>query len=70
MPGLQRSWGLDCRPEVPASDPRHGRTGPKGDPTQEVLDIDRFEDLQVCERAVPVLRHIARTLIGFEIDHP
>ena len=40
------------------------------DPTQEVLDIDHFEDLQACERAVPVLRHIARALIGFEIDHP
>jgi hypothetical protein len=40
------------------------------DPTQEVLDIDRFEDLHACERAVPILRYIARTLIRFEVDHP
>jgi hypothetical protein len=40
------------------------------DPTQDVLDIDRFEDVQACERTVPVLRYMARTLIGFEIDHP
>jgi hypothetical protein len=40
------------------------------DPTQDVLDIDRFQDVQACERAVPILRYIARTLIRFEIDHP
>jgi len=39
------------------------------DPTQEVLDIDHFEDVQTCERTIPVLRYIARTLICFEIDH-
>jgi hypothetical protein len=40
------------------------------DPTKQVLDIDRFDDVQACERAIPVLRFIARKLIGFEIDHP
>ncbi len=40
------------------------------DPAQDVLDIDRFQDVQACERAVPILRYIARTLIRFEIDHP
>ena len=40
------------------------------DPTQDVLDIDRFQDVQTCERAIPILRYIARKLITFEIDHP
>jgi len=40
------------------------------DPTQDVLDIDRFQDVQACERAIPILRYIARTLIRSEIDHP
>jgi hypothetical protein len=40
------------------------------DPTQDVLDIDRFQDVQACERAAPILRYIAHTLIRFEIDHP
>ena len=37
------------------------------DPAQDVLDIDRFQDVQACERAVPILRYIARTLIRFEL---
>jgi len=40
------------------------------DPTQDVLDIDRFQDIQACERAIPILRYIARVLIRSEIDHP
>jgi len=40
------------------------------DPTQHVLDIDRFQDIQACERAIPILRYIARVLIRSEIDHP
>jgi hypothetical protein len=39
------------------------------DPTQDVLDIDRFQDIQACERAIPILRYIARVLIRSEIDH-
>ena len=40
------------------------------DPTQDVLEIDRFQDIQACERAIPILRYIARVLIRSEIDHP
>ena len=40
------------------------------DPAQDVLDIDRFQDIQTCERAIPILRYVARALIRFEIDHP
>jgi hypothetical protein len=40
------------------------------DPTQEVLNIDHFQDVQACEGAIPILRYIARILIRFEIEHP
>jgi hypothetical protein len=33
------------------------------DPDQHVLDIDRFEDVHACEKAVPVLRYMARCLL-------
>ena len=39
------------------------------DPTQVVLDVDHFDDIAACERAVAVLRYIARALIRFELEH-
>jgi len=33
------------------------------DPDEDTLDIDRIKDVQTCERAVPVLRYIARSLL-------
>ena len=38
------------------------------DPFQEVLDIDRFKEINACENAVPVLRYMARRLIACELE--
>jgi hypothetical protein len=40
------------------------------DPAQDVLDIDRYEDVTTCERAVPVLRYMAHQFITAELEHP
>ena len=39
------------------------------DPAQDVLDIDRYEDVTTCERAVPVLRYMAHRFITAELEH-
>jgi len=33
------------------------------DPSSDTLDIDHFADVNVCERAIPVLRYMARSLL-------
>jgi hypothetical protein len=39
------------------------------DPSKDVLDIDRYEDVAACERAVPVLRYMARRFITAELEN-
>jgi hypothetical protein len=34
------------------------------DPEQQVLDVDRFEDVAACGRAVPILRYLARCVLA------
>lgn len=40
------------------------------DPSQDVLDIDRYDDVVTCMRAIPVLRYMARQYIGVELANP
>ena len=37
------------------------------DPEQDVLDVDHFDDIQRCEKAIPVLRFMARTWMNAEL---
>jgi hypothetical protein len=37
------------------------------DPTGEILDADDFDDVRVCERAVPILRYMARQMLASEL---
>lgn len=37
---------------------------------ENVLDADRSEDIAVCTRAVPVLRYLARTMLGNTLAKP
>ncbi len=39
------------------------------DPSQNILDIDRFEDVAKCTDAVPVLRYMARCYMTFELNN-
>jgi len=34
-----------------------------------VLDIDRYEDVKICEKAIPVLRYMARQFISAELQY-
>ena len=38
------------------------------DPMQNVLDIDRYDDVLTCLIAVPVLRYVARSMIRSELQ--
>ena len=40
------------------------------DPEQQVLDVDRFEDVAACGRAVPILRYLARCLLADYFNLP
>lgn len=37
------------------------------DPSQNIMDIDRYNDVIVCQKALPVLRYMARELIANDL---
>jgi hypothetical protein len=34
----------------------------------DVIDVDRYDDVELCLNAVPVLKHIAHTMLDNVID--
>jgi hypothetical protein len=35
---------------------------------EDVIDVDRYDDIQLCRNAIPVLKHIAHAMLNNDLE--